>query len=217
MKQQYDDDKVVLIPNSVDVEQFYAPKRKKQPEPVAGFVYATTEFKGSDIVLAALAANQGRIPSLRVVAFGAERVSPKLPLPSWVEYHYQPPQDQIRLLYGKCDVWLCGSRSEGFYLPMLEAMACRCPVVSTRVGGPMDTVVDGVNGFLVDIGDANGLAEAAMKVLLLGASDWQSLSDAALSTAIRYSSDDATDRLEHVLQRLTSQTSLSKGHREEII
>jgi glycosyltransferase involved in cell wall biosynthesis len=168
-------------------------------------VYSTTEFKGSDIVLAALELIKQRIPKLRVIAFGADRPSTKLPLPSWIEFHFRPPQDQIRLLYSKCDVWLCGSRSEGFYLPMLEAMACRCPVVSTRVGGPIDTVMDAVNGFLVEIEDASGLAASTLKVLQLSDADWQLMSDAALLTATHYSWDDAADRLENTLLRLANQ------------
>jgi len=205
MKEQYGDKSVTLIPNSVDIAQFFAPDRGKQPLPTAGFVYARVGFKGADVILRALAQVREQLPHLRVVAFGGEHASAGIPLPAWVEYHYRPPQDQLRHLYGACDVWLCGSRSEGFYLPMLEAMACRCPVVSTRVGGPIDNIKDSVNGFLVDVDDAAGLAEATLKVLRLSEDDWHRMSVAALSTATRYTWDDATDRLERVLQALTMQ------------
>ena len=131
MKKQYKDDRVILIPNSVDTDQFFAPARQKQPVATVGFVYSSVCFKGSDVILAALDQVKQRMPHLRVIAFGSEPISPKLPLPNWIQYHYRPSQDQIRCLYSECDVWLCGSRSEGFYLPLLEAMACRCPVVST--------------------------------------------------------------------------------------
>ena len=201
MKDQYNDDKVILIPNSVDTNQFYSELRQKQSEPIAGFVYSRVAFKGSDIVLSAIQRVKDQRPDLRVIAFGAEPVSPKLPLPSWVDYHYRPPQDQLRLLYGECDVWLCGSRSEGFYLPMLEAMACRCPVVSTRVGGAIDLVIDDTNGFLVEIDDAMGLADRVLKVINLSEADWQLMSESALLTATRYSWDDATDRLERTFQK----------------
>jgi glycosyltransferase involved in cell wall biosynthesis len=205
MKQQYGDDNVILIPNSVDTAQFYAPDRGKQPRPTVGFVYAKVGFKGADVILRALAEVRQQLPELRVVAFGGEHPSPDIPLPEWIEYHYRPPQDQIRHLYGACDVWLCGSRSEGFYLPMLEAMACRCPVVSTKVGGPIDHIKDAVNGFLVDIDDATALAERALNVLRLSEDDWHRMSAAALSTATQYTWDDATDRLEQVLRPLTAQ------------
>ena len=117
------------------------------------------------------------------MSFGAHPVSAEFPLPAWMEFHYRPPQDAIRRLYDQCDAWLCGSRREGFHLPPLEAMACRCPVVSTRVGGPMDLVEEGVNGFIVDLEDSAGLAERLLRVLSLDEADWRRMSDAALATA----------------------------------
>ena len=81
---------------------------------------------------------------VRGIVFGVEPLSPRVSLPPWVEFHCLPPQEKIRTFYASCDVWLCASSSEGFYLPTLEAMACRCPVVSTRVGGATDIIQDGV-------------------------------------------------------------------------
>jgi len=42
--------------------------------------------------------------------------------------------DEMPLLYGAIDVYLCTSRIEGGPVPVLEAMACERPVVSTPVG-----------------------------------------------------------------------------------
>lgn len=207
MSTEYGDNAVDLVYNSVDTEQFFAPSRSKQAEPTVGFLYSTPSLKGVDVLLTALAEVKKRLPALRAVAFGSDHVSPGLPLPDWVQFVYRPPQNEIRLIYGECDVWLCASRTEGFHLPPLEAMACRCPVVSTRVGGPADTVEDGVNGFIVDIGDAAGLSEKTLKVLQLNNSEWQRMSDAALSTATRYTWGDATDRLEGAFLRLLAKTS----------
>jgi glycosyltransferase involved in cell wall biosynthesis len=205
MRTEYGDQAVDLIYNSVDTEQFFAPKRCKQTDPTVGFLYSTPSLKGVDVLLSALAEIKKQLPSLRAVAFGSDQVSPGLPLPDWVRFQYQPPQDQIRLIYGQCDVWLCASRTEGFHLPPLEAMACRCPVVSTRVGGPMDTVEDGVNGFLVDIGDSAGLAKKALTVLQLNCSKWQRMSDAAFATATRYSWDDAAQQMEKIFLGLSEE------------
>lgn len=198
-RDRFDDFRVHLVPNSVDTEQFYAPARGKQEEPTIGLLYSTLHLRGVDVSLAALEKVKRQIGNLRVVAFGAEQVSAQLPLPDWVEFHYRPPQDELRLLYSRCDVWLCGSRREGFHLPMLEAMACRCPIVSTRIGGPADIVEDGVDGFLVDVDDSTKLAERLVQVLRLDDAQWRALSESALRTATRYSWDDATDLLEAAL------------------
>lgn len=206
-RERFGDTNVHHVPNSVDTDQFHAPVRGKQTTPTVGMLYATAHLKGVDVSLAALERVRKQMGSLRVVAFGATGVSAELPLPDWVEFHYRPPQKEIPRLYSKCDVWLCGSRREGFHLPPLEAMACRCPVVSTRCGGPMDTIVEGVNGFLVNVDDTVGLAERLVKVLMLDESEWRRMSDAALETAARYTWDDATDLLESALRDVIGDAS----------
>jgi glycosyltransferase involved in cell wall biosynthesis len=198
-RDRFGDFNVHYVPNSVDTEQFYAPARGKQGTPTVGMLYSTLHLKGIDVSLAALEQVKRQIGNLRVVAFGAERVSTQLPLPDWAEFHYRPPQDQLPRLYGQCDVWLCGSRQEGFHLPPLEAMACRCPVVSTRIGGPADFVEDGINGFLVDVEDSTRLAERLVEALTLSDATWRQISKAALATATRYTWDDATELLEVAL------------------
>jgi glycosyltransferase involved in cell wall biosynthesis len=200
-RQRFSDDQVDRVLNSVDTVQFRAPLREKQRSPTVGMMYSTTRFKGCDISLNAVKWAATSVPGLHLVAFGVERPSPGLPLPAGSDFYFRPPQDQIREIYARCDVWLCGSRSEGFHLPPLEAMACRCPVISTRVGGPLDIIEEGVNGHLVDIGDVQGLTERMVRVLALPQAQWQAMSDAAYLTATRYTWDDATDLFEAALRR----------------
>jgi glycosyltransferase involved in cell wall biosynthesis len=139
-------------------------------------------------------ATAGRI---RESAFCDDRF--QLPLPPGSRYEQQPPQHRVRELYASCDVWLCGSRSEGFHLPPLEALACRTPVVSTSVGGPIDVVEGGTNGWLVPIGDVAALADRLADVLRAPEERWRALSSAAHATAQRSSLERATHRLEQVL------------------
>lgn len=221
-RDRFGDLNVHLVPNSVDPEQFHAPARGKQNKPTVGILYSTLHLRGVDVSLAALEQVKGELRNLRVVAFGAERVSPRLPLPDWAEFYYRPPQNELRRLYGQCDVWLCGSRREGFHLPMLEAMACGCPVVSTRIGGPADVVQNGVNGFLVEVEAPAKLAEKLGEVLRLGDAQWRVMSQAALDTASRYTWDDATDLLEGALcdvilraGRRPAESSSSAGKRPD--
>ncbi len=141
------------------------------------------------------------MPGLEVVAFGMKPVDPRLPLPAGATYFQAPAQEKIREIYAMCDVWLCGSRSEGFHLPPLEAMACRTPVVSTRVGGAMDVVEDGVNGWIVDVEDSVALGDRLAQVAGLTPEAWAEMSEAAYRRARSYSWDDATDLLEAALAR----------------
>jgi glycosyltransferase involved in cell wall biosynthesis len=195
----FGDPVVSLVPNSVDLNEFHAPPRGKQPTPTIGILYSTSPFKGLNVSLDALRQVLARMPSVRIVSFGAERPSLRLPLPRYAEYHYRPSKEEIRRLYAECDVWMCGSIVEGFHLPPLEAMACRCPVVSTRVGWPADAIRDGVNGYLVNVKDAGALASGVQCVLNLPDGPWRRMSDAAYQTARTFSWEEATDLFEQAL------------------
>ena len=195
-RERFDDRDVSLVFNSVDTDQFHSPPRGRQDIPTIGLLYSDTPWKGMDVCLAAIE-RLGR--PARVVAFGshAERPGSDGPaLPPGSRYYYRPAQDAIRDIYAQCDVWLCGSRGEGFHLPPLEAMACRCPVVSTAVGGPLDIVEDGRNGYVVPIGDVAALADRLSRIFASSTDEWRTMSDNALETARRYSWDDATDLFE---------------------
>ena len=199
-RETFGDATVSFVPNSVDLKQFNAAARGKQSVPTVGFVYSQNWLKGCSTSLAAIKWLKAKLPNLRVISFGAEHPSfIKLRLPAYVEFHFRPPQDKLKDLYASCDVWMCGSNREGFHLPPLEAMACRCPVVSTRCGGPLDTIEEGVNGHLVEIGDWRALAARTLNVLNLEPNEWRKMSDAAYHTAVRYTWDDATGLFEKAL------------------
>jgi glycosyltransferase involved in cell wall biosynthesis len=55
--------------------------------------------------------------------------------------------------------------NEGFGLPPVEAMAAGLPVVTSRSGTVMETVVDGMTGYLVEKNNAPELAEALLRLL----------------------------------------------------
>lgn len=63
------------------------------------------------------------------------------------------------------DLLLLPSRHESFGLVALEAMACGVPVIATNRGGTGEFIDDGVNGFLRDPDDIDGMTDAALTVL----------------------------------------------------
>ncbi|WP_250122769.1 glycosyltransferase family 4 protein [Chroococcidiopsis sp. CCMEE 29] len=196
---RYCDDNVSLVPNSADTKLFYAPPRGKQSIPTVGMLYSTAYWKGCDVSLKAFSLAAQKLPELRLVAFGTCVPSAELPLPAGTEYIRLPAQEVIKDIYASCDVWLCGSWSEGFHLPPLEAMACRCPVVSTLVGGSLDIIKDGLNGYLVPVGDSIALANQLVHVLSLPEAEWRLMSDAAYATATQFTWEDATELFEAAL------------------
>lgn len=190
---------ITVVPNAVDLTQFTAPARSRQPSPTVGFVYAVAAIKGADICAQACELARRALPDLKVVAFGADQPSAEVPLPIGTDYFYRPEQTALKGIYGRCDVWLFGSRLDSFGLPILEAMACRTPVIAVPIGAAPELLGDGT-GVLVAKESPEAMAQAIVNLLRQPAQDWLQRSDRAYQKAHSYSWEDATARLLVALQ-----------------
>lgn len=208
MASEYGDTVVDLVPNSVDRDQFHAPPRGRQSVPTLGFMYATAAYKGLSTTLAALERLRARRPELRIVCFGAKPLHKDYPLPAGAEFIHAPAQDRIRRIYAQCDVWLSASRSEGFNLPAMEAMACRTPIVATRTGWPEEALVSGENGVLVEVDDVDAIVRGAEWVLGLEDAAWRALSTRAFATASQGSWGASAKQFEQALEHARRREAL---------
>jgi len=171
-----------VVPNAVDHSQFFAAPRSRNPRPRLGTLFSEHPNKGFDIALQVIGRVREKLPDLEVVAFGQGSASTYRDRIGEIQLTLRPAQSELREIYSSSDVWLCCSRSEGFNLVAMEAMACRTPVVSTRTGWPEEAVVEGVNGALADVDDVEGLAAAVLQILTRDADAWRALSDGAART-----------------------------------
>jgi glycosyltransferase involved in cell wall biosynthesis len=95
-------------------------------------------------------------------------------------------------------------------LPILEAMACRTPVIGTPAGAAPDLLCDG-GGLLVRPEDPRDMARAIVQVHAMDEPAWMSMSDAAYEVASRFTWDHATDLFEAALHR-----AIAKANRTEL-
>lgn len=63
------------------------------------------------------------------------------------------------------DLFLLPSEAESFGLAALEAMVNGTPVISSNVGGLSEVNIEGISGFLCDVGDVDAMAEKALYIL----------------------------------------------------
>lgn len=174
---------------------------------VVGTACRLTWEKGVDVLLQAAGLAVGREPSLRFVIIGDGPMVDELqqaaasqglgPFVSFLGY-----QEHARTMFPAFDAFALPSRSEGWPLSVMEAMAAGLPVVAARAGGPAYMIDSGRNGILVSPGDPQKLAEAL--ILLARDREWaKELGRAAADYARRhFSAERMVSQVEMVYRRL---------------
>jgi glycosyltransferase involved in cell wall biosynthesis len=190
----------VVVPNGVDHSQFFNTDRQFRTPRTVGMMYVPGHMKGTSEGFEAMARVRERFPEVRLVLFGASRPRPA---PPRTETYVLPKVRRLRAIYSGCEIWLAPSRSEGFGLTVLEAMACRVVPVAARSGGHEFIVEEGVNGFLVPVGDAEAMA-ARICLLVEDESLLRKMSEAAHERSLAFDWERSTDRLESLLGQWAS-------------
>lgn len=96
--------------------------------------------------------------------------------------HFLGKQDNVNELLPLADLMIMPSEMESFGLAALEAMACGVPAIATCVGGVSELIDDAVTGRLFEVGDIEGMSEAAI-ALLKDRIDLSTMAHAARRTA----------------------------------
>ena len=75
------------------------------------------------------------------------------------------PDEKLPNLYSASDIFVLPAIYENFPFAILEAQATGLPVISTKVGGIPEFLVDNENGFLIDAGDSAQLTQRVLALL----------------------------------------------------
>lgn len=190
---------IALLPNAVDTGLFHAPPRTRNAQLTVGFLFSRAPRKNTQLALDALAAARRKQPDMKVVILCGSPPRPEDNLPDWADIRIDPPQQALADVYADCDLWLLTSIEEGFGLPLLEAMACRTPVLTTTAGAARD-LVDGTNGVIAAT-DTEAFTAEILRFAQMSEDVWQGYSQAASDTAQRHQWPDATKRLLAYLEK----------------
>jgi glycosyltransferase involved in cell wall biosynthesis len=79
--------------------------------------------------------------------------------------HFAGFRQDIAKVINNFDLFLLTSRTEGFSLTCVEAMACGVPVVATRSGGPEEIISHEVDGLLVPVGRPEEIADGVTRLI----------------------------------------------------
>lgn len=108
------------------------------------------------------------------------------------------PDADLAAYYAACDAFVIPSRFETQGLVVLEALASGKPVAGANFRAIPEFVEDGRNGFLFDPQDVGACADAALNSLELR----ERMRSPARETALAYSVERCTERLEGLYRRL---------------
>lgn len=139
--------------------------------PVIGVVSRMEPIKGMDLVIPAFAELLKKLPHACLLVVGDGSLLPQMKeqaasmgIADKVEWAGRQPQEKLAAYYDRIDLFWMPSRSEGFGLSALEAMARACPVVASNVGGLPELVTADCRQ-LCEVEDAHALAEASLPIL----------------------------------------------------
>jgi glycosyltransferase involved in cell wall biosynthesis len=165
-------DRIHLCYNGLDARRF---RRAVVPRPqqipptalVVGTLCALRPEKDLLTLVEAFAACHQRVPDLflLVVGDGPERTRLELEISrrGLTERCYlQPTVPDVVPWLSLMDVFVLPSRFEALPNALMEAMACGCACIASRVGGTAELVQTGESGYLFEAGDAAALADHIM-------------------------------------------------------
>jgi len=176
--------KTCVIHNGVDTDAFApaAPSPVRQElgigakAPVAGIVGQIVPWKGHERFLDAAAAVAARLPAAKFLIAGDNRFGDFPTLPNALRRKAEASglgdkvlflgwRDDAAAVMNALDVLVVASEQEPFGRVVIEAMACGKPVVSFRVGGPVEIVEDEKTGLLLPPYDTQAMADALVGLL----------------------------------------------------
>ena len=169
-------EKLVVIPNGIEVEQFAEAKPVVWPFATAGverpkvvlFVGRLEPQKNPGLLLEAMHLLKRRMGEVEVAFVGSGRLEEELKDQAQalgVRAHWLGWRSDVAGVMRAADCLALPSRWEGMPNVVLEAMASRLPVVACQVEGLFELFGDEGGGIFVDQGDVAGFAEALAAVL----------------------------------------------------
>lgn len=176
---------VHVIPNGLNLEEFTdltqsgcrARLKIDQSAKIILYVGRLNRIKGTEYLLHAvdrIVRGQVSVPEkIRLLLVGKNQeeedyyqsLARHLNIEKFVEFVGETPRSLIPVYMKAADLFVLPSLSEGFPNVILEAMASGLPIITTNVSGLPDIIRDGENGFIVQPGDADQLADRIRELI----------------------------------------------------
>jgi hypothetical protein len=184
-----------LILHAPDRSHFYPEIIKREKNKIRVLMpFRDLSWKGAEDGIEAFKIAKEKYSHIQLVMFGPKWNES---VPSFAEFHLNPSNSELRKLYNSSSMFLFPSRSEGFGMPPMEAMACKIPVVATRVGAVPDYTIPGKTALISEPMDINGLAQNIIR-LVENENERKSIAENGYNYIKHLTWEKATEQLEKV-------------------
>ncbi|AQG79799.1 N-acetyl-alpha-D-glucosaminyl L-malate synthase BshA [Spirosoma montaniterrae] len=167
---------IEVIPNFIDLNRFKRQQKDHFKKAICPngekLIVHTSNFrrvKRIDDAVMTFYHVQQQIPAkLLLVGDGPERARIERlvrDLSIYDQVRFLGKLDAVEEVLSVADLFLMPSENESFGLAALEAMACQVPVISSNVGGLPELNIQGVTGFMSNVGDVDDMVRNALFVL----------------------------------------------------
>ncbi|MDD5213799.1 MAG: glycosyltransferase family 4 protein [Candidatus Gracilibacteria bacterium] len=152
---------IVVIGNGVNIEEFENLKEEKKEDIYKILFVGRLEWtKGIDLLIESIKKIDKNIleekkVEFHLVGYGYQedeykKLVQKCHLEKYIIFKGKIVGDDLIREYKTSDLFILPSRTEGFGMTIIEAMASKLAVISTKCGGPEDIIENGKNGFLIE-------------------------------------------------------------------
>jgi len=178
-----EEEKIHVIYNGVDIDKFKPrPDRMElrrefgleEDKKVVLFVGRLYHRKGLEILLRSIPPVLEEFSDVKFAISGTgfkqkeeslRSLAKELNIEDHVKFLGYVPDEQLPSLYSASDIFVLPAIYENFPFAILEAQATALPVISTKVGGIPEFLVDNENGFVIDPGDSIQLTQKVLTLL----------------------------------------------------
>jgi glycogen(starch) synthase len=168
-------ERIRVVPLWIDTDYIAAlpdhPPEHAFARPLILYIGQLTRRKGPDLVVEAMPAVVAHYPQADFVFVShnpaeqasLQRRAEELGVAGNLRFIGQVSEEEKFALLRACDAYVLPTRYEGFGLPLLEAMACRTPIVTTDIPVVREIVAHEINGLLIPLGDGAALAASILR------------------------------------------------------
>lgn len=166
-----------VVPLWIEAEELRSfpqrPPEQTFSRPIVLYIGQITHRKGPDLVVEAMPPVVERYPGASFVFVGynpagraqLEVRAKALGVAQNLHFVGRVSEEEKVAFLRACDAYVLPTRYEGFGLPLLEAMACQAPLISSEIPVVNEIVQHGKNGLLIPRGDGPALAQAILRLV----------------------------------------------------